>query len=193
MTNLVVVSAGTGIPSLSTKLADRLADATVRGLGGEVQVKHLELRTLARDLADALVGGVRSAALREAFDTLCTADGVIAVTPVYNASYSGLFKLFFDMVDRETLRGRPVLIGANGGSARHSLMLDTAMLPLFHYLKAFVAPTSVFAATEDWADEYLAPRIERAGTEFAAFMRAHPAPAPEDPFAVADFSTLLGN
>ncbi len=64
------------------------------------------------------------------------ADGVIAVTPVFTASYSGLFKSFFDLIDPTALTGTPVLIGATGGTARHSLVLDHALRPLFAYLRA---------------------------------------------------------
>ena len=67
-------------------------------------------------------------ALRDAFDAVCAADGVITVTPVFNASYSGLFKLFFDALDEGAMKGRPVLLGATGGTARHSLAVEHAML-----------------------------------------------------------------
>lgn len=108
------------------------------------------------------------------------ADGVIAVTPVFTASYSGLFKSFFDLIDPAALTGVPVLVGATGGTARHSLVLDHALRPLFAYLRALVAPTAVYAASEDWGsggDEYtdgLPSRINRAGSEFADMVAARP-------------------
>ncbi len=81
---------------------------------------------------------------------MTSADAVIAVTPVFSASYSGLFKSFFDVLDEDALDGKPVLIGATGGTARHSLVLEHALRPLFAYLRATVVPTAVFAATEDF-------------------------------------------
>ncbi|MGO4760489.1 CE1759 family FMN reductase, partial [Streptomyces sp. 2MCAF27] len=115
------------------------------------------------------------------------AGGLIVVTPVFTASYSGLFKSFFDLIDPDALTGKPVLIAATGGTARHSLVLEHALRPLFSYLRAAVVPTAVYAASEDWGsggDEYtegLPVRIRRAGGELAALMAARPAEAaPED-------------
>ena len=54
------------------------------------------------------------------------------------------------MLDTDALAGKPVLIGATGGTARHSLALEHALRPLFAYLRAVVVPTAVFAASEDW-------------------------------------------
>ena len=99
------------------------------------------------------------------------ADGLIVVTPIFNASYSGLFKSFFDVLDADALAGKPVLIGATGGTARHSLALEHALRPLFAYLRAVVVPTAVFAATEDWGTggdgQRARDRIDRAAGELA--------------------------
>lgn len=98
------------------------------------------------------------------------ADALIVVTPVFSASYSGLFKSFFDVLDKDALAGKPVLIAATGGSARHSLVLDHALRPLFSYLRAVVVPTGVYAASEDWGAEGLDGRIERAAGELVALL-----------------------
>ncbi len=113
-------------------------------------VRVVELRDLAVGIAHHLTLGYPSPALGEAISTVARADGLIAVTPVYHASYSGLFKSFFDLIDPAALAGTPVLIGSTGGTARHSLTLDHALRPLFAYLHALVVPTAVFAATADW-------------------------------------------
>ncbi len=199
MNHLVVVTAGMGSPSSSRMLGDRLADATVKGLAAAGQsapeVKVLELRDLAVELANYYSSHVPSKRLQEAFDLVGTASGVIAVSPVLNAGVNGLFKLFFDLLDEGVLNGRPVQMAATGGTARHSLAIDQAMLPLFFYLKATVAPTAVFAATDDWGstETGLARRIEKAGAEFAELIVARPATDYADEFAVVpDFASLLG-
>jgi FMN reductase len=193
VTNIVVITAGTSIPSSSRMLGERLGDATVAALGPDTTVTHLELRTLAVDLANQLATRVPGARLREAFDAVCAADGVIAVTPVFNGSYSGLFKLFFDGLDENAMRERPVLLAATGGTARHSLVIEHALLPLFYYLKARVAPHAVFAATKDWgtASGKLERRIARAAEAFAPLVRAG-GPTRDDEFDVPDFTDLLG-
>lgn len=195
---LAVVTAGLGRPSTSRILADRLAAATVSGLraqGEDAEVTVVELRELAHDLTDHLLTGFAPPALAEALATVADADAVVAVTPIFSASYSGPFKTFFDVLDEGALEGKPVLLGATAGTARHSLALEFAVRPLFAYLRATVAPTAVFAAGEDFggtADGALSQRVTRAGEELAALVAGRPAPGRADAFAVPeDFETLL--
>jgi FMN reductase len=198
---LAVVSAGLSTPSSTRLLADRLTAAATDALrerGDDVTVEVVELRDHARDLADHLLTGFPNAALRGALETVAGADAVIAVTPVFSASYSGLFKTFVDVLDKDALAGRPVLVGATAGTARHSLVLEHAMRPLFAHLRAIPAPTGVFAASEDWAgaggvDAELARRIDRAAGELADLVAGRPCTKrPVDPFAdVPSFEELL--
>jgi FMN reductase len=187
---LAVVSAGLSVPSSTRLLADRLTTATVAALrerGDDATVEVVELREHARDLADNLLTGFANASLRGSTDAITGADGLIAVTPVFSASYSGLFKTFFDVLDKESLTGTPVLLGATAGTARHSLVVEHAMRPLFAYLRAMAVPTGVFAAPEDWGgdggvDRALAGRIERAAGELADLIAGRPSATPADPF-----------
>lgn len=165
---LVVVSAGLSVPSSTRLLADRLAAATGRYTSVDVQV--VELRDLAVEIAHNFTSGFPGRALSAALEAVTEADGLIVVTPVFSASYSGLFKSFFDVLDQDALTGKPVLIAATGGSARHSLVLEHALRPLFAYLRAVVVPTAVYAASEDWGAEGLAERIDRAAGELGRLM-----------------------
>ncbi|WP_328913934.1 MULTISPECIES: FMN reductase [unclassified Streptomyces] len=188
---LVVVSAGLGRPSSTRLLADRLAAAAGRHADTEVRV--IELRELANEIAQNMVTGFPGPQLRDAVDAMTSADGLIAVTPVFTGSYSGLFKSFFDVIDKDALAGTPVLIAATGGTARHSLVLEHAMRPLFAYLRAVVVPTAVYAAAEDWGtggDGALDGRVDRAAAELASLVAARPAgPAAEE--AVVPFAQQL--
>jgi FMN reductase len=172
---LVVVSAGLTQPSSTRLLADRLAASVATQTDVTVQV--LELRDLAVDIAKNMVAGFPSPTLGDALLAVAEADGLIVATPIFTASYSGLFKSFFDLVEHEALTGKPVLIAATGGTARHSLALEHALRPMFAYLHAVVAPTAVYAASEDWAGTDLARRIDRAAGELAELMVRSPAPA----------------
>ncbi|MDL4817531.1 FMN reductase [Actinomadura opuntiae] len=184
MTTLAVVSAGLGQPSSTRLLADRLAEAAAQALGTDPEIETVELRDHAHAMVDATLTGFPSGDFRAAVQAVTGADGLIAVTPVFNASYSGLFKTFFDVIERGDLEGRPVLLGATGGTARHSLAIDFAMRPLFAYLRANAMPTAVFAASEDWGsgDTALPDRIARAGAELAAAIDGRPAAAKADPY-----------
>lgn len=172
---VAVVSAGLSEPSSTRLLADRLAqavrrEAARRGIG--VEVVDVSVRELARPIADTFVTGFPPPALQSALDTVHGADALIAVTPVFSASYSGLFKSFFDVADPQGFVGKPVLLAATGGSARHSLILDHALRPLFAYLKAEPVATGVFAATADFGSDDsgrgLDQRIDRAGRQLVA-------------------------
>jgi FMN reductase len=178
--SLAVVSAGIGQPSSSRLLADRLAAATQlasRDHAVDLTIEVVELREHAHDVTNNLLTGFVGEGLRRATETVGRADGLVAVTPIFSGSYSGLFKTFFDILDEDTWTGTPVLIGATGGTARHSLALDHALRPLFSYLRAVVGPTGVYAATADWGatgNEALTVRIDRAAGELAALIAAAP-------------------
>ncbi len=174
MTSIVVVSAGLSVPSSTRLLADRLAAATAEVVDG-VDVVDVELRDLAHELTNHLLTGFPGHALAAAIDAVRRADGLIVVTPVFSASYSGLFKTFFDVLEDGTLDGKPVLVAATAGTARHSLVLEHALRPLFSYLHAVVVPTGVFAATEDFGNSGLDTRIARAARELAALLGARSA------------------
>ena len=185
---IAVVTAGLSRPSSTRILADRLAEATDRALrlyDEQVDVEVVELRDLAQDITNNLLTGFPSGDLEAAIRTVRDADALIAVTPVFSASYSGLFKSFFDVLEDGTLEGKPVLVGATAGTGRHSLVLEFAMRPLFAYLRAVVVPTAVFGASEDFgsnASGSLAERVDRAGRELADLVVARRASGPVDPF-----------
>lgn len=166
---LVAVSAGTSESSTTTRLATDLIAAfqtAAEARGHDVTASVIELKPLAHDISSALTTGFRSADLRAALATLGSADAVIVATPIYKASYSGLFKSFLDIADDDTLTATPVAMVATAGTPRHALVPDVAMRPLLAYMRAMVTPTPVFAATEDWATPAdLAKRLDRAAAE----------------------------
>jgi len=210
---IAVVSAGLSQPSSTRLLADRLTEAAVRRLVDlpvegepiEVEVDVIELRDYAQDITNNLITGFASPRLEQAIEKVTTADGLIAVTPIFTTSYSGLFKSFIDVLDPQSLTDMSVLIAATGGTERHSLALDYAMRPLFSYLHATVVPTGVYAASSDWGaadvdgagtsgQPSLAGRIERAAGELASLVRdSDRSSRVIDPFALpAGFSPVGG-
>lgn len=206
--HIAVVAAGLSDPSSTSLLGNQLADATADALsqrGYRPEMHQFELREVATDIADSLVTSSRSERLDEIIKEVEQADGIIAVSPVFKASYSGLFKSFWDLVDNDALTGVPIQLGATGGSPRHSLVIDTAMRPLFSYLRMRVMPTGVYAATEDWGaaktdsnsnEAYLSRRIVRAGddlTDVVTRLDPRPRRAPSQPkeLEVIPFEQLL--
>lgn len=194
---IAVVSAGLSNPSSTRMLADRLAAETVKALaadGIEASIDVIELRDYAHDITNNMLTGFAPPALETAINTVVSADALIAVTPIFSTSYSGLFKSFIDVLDPDSLTGKPVLIGANAGTARHSLAIDYAIRPLFAYLHAEAVSTGVFAASSDWGgtgDDVapLAKRVEKGAKELAEAIAKRENAAVVDPY---DPATYLG-
>jgi FMN reductase len=199
MTNIVVISAGISVPSSTRILADALGKSAARALsvveegplGARLETSTsydvIDLRDLAHLVTDNVLTGFPTGALADAVRRVAEADAVIAVSPVYAGSYSGLFKMFVDVLEDGTLEGKPVLIAATAGTARHSLVLEYAMRPLFAHLRADVVPTAVFAASEDFGagavrDGSLSQRIDRAARELADKVLRRGTVLPDDPF-----------
>ena len=172
---LAVVSAGTSDPSSTRLLADRTAEraaALAARRGITVTVSVIELREIAADISTALVSQLITPNLRRAITVLGEADGIIAATPVYKAGPSGLFTSFFQVLDNDLIIAKPVVLAATAGTARHALVADDQMRPLFAYLRALAVPTSLFAAPEDWGDPALNQRIDRAAVELVLLMES---------------------
>ncbi|MGO1835517.1 MAG: CE1759 family FMN reductase, partial [Actinomycetaceae bacterium] len=152
--SIVSISAGTSQPSTTHMLADRLSHSTASALaeqGIDAEVTTIDLRDLAEDALNAMLTGMRTGALDAAMEQVAAADGLVVTSPVYSASYSGLLKIFLDILDAGAIDGTPVLLAATGGTSRHSLAIDHALRPLMSYLRALPVANAVFAATDDWA------------------------------------------
>ncbi|MDD0856979.1 FMN reductase [Arthrobacter alpinus] len=173
---VVVISAGLGVPSSTRMLADQIsADVQQRlsAAGADPIIDVIDLRDYATDIANNMVSGYAGPALAAVIKRVEAADAMIAVTPTFSASYSGLFKSFFDVLDPKFLDGMPVVFGATGGSSRHSLVLDMAIRPLFSYLRAHTMPTAIYASPEDWGGSgtnTLERRIGQAAAELTTVL-----------------------
>jgi FMN reductase len=173
--SLVVLNAGVSDPSSSRLLADRAAQKTIdllRSAGQDATVAVIDLGPIAVNIARSIVSGFLDDQVEAAIKRLAAADAVIATTPVYKAGISGLFKSFADLIDNDLLIAKPVILAATGGSARHAMVVDEQLRPLFAFLRALPMPTSLYAAPEDWAAADLGIRIDRAATELAMLLRS---------------------
>ncbi|WP_285114284.1 CE1759 family FMN reductase [Leifsonia sp. fls2-241-R2A-40a] len=170
---LVIVSAGVSDPSSTRLLADRIAQKSadlLRRSGKDARIAVIELGAIAVDVAQALVSGFPNDRVQEAIQLLARADAIIVSTPVYKAGISGLLKSFADVLDNDLLIAKPVVLAASAGTARHAMVVDDHMRPLFAFLRALPVPTSVFVAPEDWGSPALSTRITRAATELVGLL-----------------------
>jgi FMN reductase len=196
---ITVLSAGLGVPSSSRLLADQLAASAKRQLlqaGYEAQVDIIELRDLAVDIANNFVTGYAAPRLAEVIAGVEDSDALIAVSPVFSASYSGLFKSFIDVLDPKSLDGKAALLGATGGTDRHQMVIDHAMRPLFSYLRTRTTQTSVFAGPQDWGNtddgaSPLSERVDRAAGELVQLLSGPQPRRKADPMVSLPFEQLL--
>lgn len=197
---IVALTAGLSTPSSTRMLADQLSRAArleLERAGAVVDVQTVELRELAHDITDAMLTRFTGERLGVVVESIRTADAVIAVTPVFNVGPSGLFKSFFDAMDIEIWKDKPVLLGATAGTPRHSLAIDYAIRPMFAYLKSQIVPTSVFAASADFGADTegqadalpLSSRIRRAAAELAMMLRTAGAAAEAEAQSGGDTAT----
>ena len=101
------------------------------------------------------------------------ADLLIVGTPVYRATYTGVLKHFFDLVDRDAMRERKAVLCATGGSPLHGLMLEHQLRPLMGFFSMQTITTGLFGLTDDFADgRVVSPdlnkRIDRVANEVVA-------------------------
>lgn len=172
---LVVLTGGGSRHSTSAMMGERLRDCTLTAAqesGIEINHQTFHLGNFTYDIADYLSDGFPGDELAALLEAVRSADALIAITPVFKASYSGLFKLFWDITEDGDIEGTPVLLAAVGGTGRHSLVLDHALLPLFGYLDADVVPSRLFATAEelngsDKRAQKISTRIEKAGSLLA--------------------------
>lgn len=170
MTTITVLNAGLRNPSSTKLLADQIAAALRAGQPHDLDLSIIDLRNHAHAITDALLTGFPTGELVEVLHQVTHSDALVVVTPVFQASYSGLFKSFIDLIEPGTLRDVPVLLAATGGSERHSLVLDHALRPLFSYLGADPINTGVYAATSDFGPGAveLGHRVDRAAAQLLA-------------------------
>jgi FMN reductase len=171
--SIVIINAGVSDPSSTRLLADRIAQKTIdtlRAAGLAATIRSIDLGPLAVDITQGLVSGRPGEKVQAVIEQLARADAVVAATPVYKAGISGLFKSFADLIDNDLLIAKPVILAATGGSARHAMIVDDHLRPLFAFLRAMPVPTSLYAAPEDWGSTDLGKRIARAAGELAVLL-----------------------
>jgi FMN reductase len=177
--NVVAVSGGLNRPSATRLLVDHLVaevERLLREQGHLVHGRVIEVGDHAADVTQKLLTAIATPALHDAVTAVEQADLLIAASPVYRGSYTGLFKSFFDVVDQRALTGTPVLLAASGGSERHALVVDHELRPLFAFFQASTVPTAVYATASDCTadllpDDELQERIQCAAAQLVRAVR----------------------
>lgn len=171
--HITIVSAGISEPSNTLRLATEVAEKVVEclhGYGKEVAVETVNLKEYARQIADASLTFNPDGGLSSMIDRVVNSDALIVASPIYKASYSGLFKEFWDIVEQDTITNMPVVLCATGGSDRHAMVPDVVMRGLFAFFRAVPTPTSIMATKDAFDTQELIDRELRAASELGALV-----------------------
>ncbi len=173
---VVAVSGSLQTPSKTTALVEEIIAAI--GRERTVDAHLIELERVGPQLAGAVRRDQLSAAAESELKRIEEADLLVVASPVYRASFTGLFKHLFDFVGQYALVDKPVLLAATGGSDRHALIIDHQFRPLFAFFQAVTLPLGVYANDSDFAEYRIAnpelrERIELAVARALPLVREH--------------------
>jgi FMN reductase len=162
---VVAVSGSLNHPSKTTVLVEEIVASLGRAL--PVESHLITLTELGPSFAGALTRSELPAEAEAELQRIEAADVLVVASPVYRASFTGLFKHLFDFVDQYALVDTPVLLAASGGSERHALIIEHQFRPLFAFFQALTLPVGIYAHDSDFTDyklsnEQLRARIDKA-------------------------------
>lgn len=174
--SVVGVSGSPTHPSRTTVLVDEVTRSYAEASGGIART--IRLAPLLPELGAGPFRNSLSPAVVEALEAVESADILVVGSPAYRATYTGLFKLFFDHIGQYALVDKPVVLTATGGSDRHALLVEHQMRPLFGFFQSLTVPLGIYASENDFADyqirsEDLRARIDTAVARTLPLIRAN--------------------
>lgn len=146
--NVTILCGSYRRPSRTLALCHAVIDELKRLLPA-IRVHVVEISQIGRELGACLQRGELPPEIETHLQAVEKADLLIAASPVYRATYSGLFKHFADFLDINAMTGKPVLLAACGGSPLHTLVIDHQLRPLFAMLQTLTMPVGVYATEAD--------------------------------------------
>ncbi|CAL1238917.1 NAD(P)H-dependent oxidoreductase [Candidatus Methylocalor cossyra] len=176
---VVIVSGNLGAPSKTLALGEQIVEAI--GQLSAVAVETHQLAELAPAIGPARHPGELNETGQAALRSIAAADILVAVTPVYKGSYTGLFKHLFDFIDPKALTEVPVILGATGGGDKHALIIEHQLRPLFGFFGANTAPAGIYATEAHYdgrrfTEPVVLERIAAAARQAVALARARQTP-----------------
>lgn len=158
-----------------TLVAEALRQIEAKRLG---RVEAFDIVDAGPELGSAVQRENLPPAPERVLSAIESSDALVVATPVYKASYTGMLKHLFDLIDPKVLAERPVIIAATGGSDRHALVIEHQLRPLFAFFRAHTVPTGIYATPADFTAEgdltdAARARIAPAVDQLAAFLNAH--------------------
>ncbi|TCS37581.1 FMN reductase [Reinekea marinisedimentorum] len=150
---VVILNGSMQQPSRTHVLCQALFDELAEHLPG-ADLHWVEISQIGRSLGACLQRQELPREIEADLQAIENADLLIAASPVYRATFTGLFKHLVDFLGMTALVNKPVLLAATGGSPLHGLMLDHQMRPLFAMMQALTLPIGVYATESDFSGDY---------------------------------------
>ena len=174
--SIVGVSGSPTNRSRTTVLVEEVTRSFADATGGTART--IELAPLLGDLGAGPFRSHLSPRVVEALEAVESADVVVVGSPAYRATYTGLFKLFFDHIGQYALVDTPIVLTATGGSDRHALLVEHQMRPLFGFFQSLTLPLGIYASEPDFTDyaissDDLRERIDTAVSRTLPLIRTH--------------------
>ena len=165
MIKVVGVSGSLAAPSRTRALVEQVLARVAHRVPGKTDL--IDIAEIAKDVGSTVAFDQIPAVVSEAHRKLAEADLIVIGTPVYKASYTGLLKHFFDLVDPKQLNGKVAILVATGGSDQHASVLEYQLRPLASFFGVVTAPTAIYARDNEFINyqlhsEPIAARIESA-------------------------------
>ena len=151
--NVVGLSGNLSNPSKTKALVVAIAAKAARVVGGTERV--FDVASASPELGSTLHPGQATGEVAAMLAGLSGADILVAGSPVYKASYTGLFKHAIDLLEPAALQGKPILLCATAKSPGHALVLEHQLTPLFLFFGAAVLPGAIFATDRDFSEDGL--------------------------------------
>ncbi len=141
-------SGGLSRPSKTYGLTKAIVDSFAQLQHADADI--IDLAQVAAAFGSALSRDQLSPGHEQLLKRIESADVLVVASPVYRAAYPGLFKHVFDLIERDALENKAVILAANGGSAHHALIIESHLRPLFNSLGAFTVPTGIYSQSSDF-------------------------------------------
>ncbi|MCB5189734.1 NAD(P)H-dependent oxidoreductase [Methylobacillus arboreus] len=153
MAKIVGISGSLTQPSRTKVLVEEIVASASKKLHAPAEI--IDIAQIAEVLGSTISYSNFPAELSEAYAKLQAADLLIIASPVYKASYAGLLKHFFDLLDPKALVGKVAILAATGGSDQHALVVDYQLRTLASFFSIYTTPTAIYAKDTEFTDYQL--------------------------------------
>jgi FMN reductase len=178
MANIIGVSGNLAQPSRTENLVNTIISEASKRIHKPAEL--ISVASLVDVLGNTVSYNQFPPKLTAAYEKVNQAELLVIGSPVFKASYTGLLKHFFDLIDPKALNEKVVILAATGGSDQHASILDYQLRTLASFFGLHTVPTAIYAKDSEFVDyeltsDSIRQRIARA-VDQAAYLLSPAAP-----------------